>query len=113
MGISFLAPVFLLGAAALAVPIIIHLVHRQKPEGTAFPSLMFLRQIPYKAQRRQKIRHWFLFLTRCLAMILIAMAFARPLFQGADVAGALTTGGRDLVVAVDRSFSMGYGGRWE
>ncbi len=113
MGLTLLAPLFLAGLAAVAIPVIIHLVHRQKATGTPFPSLMFLRKIPHKAQRRQKIRHWFLFLLRCLALILLALAFARPLLHRAGEATGLLAGGRDLVILVDRSYSMGYDGRWE
>lgn len=112
MGIAFLAPLFLAGFVALAVPVIIHLVHRQHPDGKAFPSLMFLQQIPVKTQRKQRIRHWLLFLMRCLAIALFVLAFARPMFDGADEAAALAGGGRDLVIVLDRSYSMSYGGRW-
>ncbi|MBC7788328.1 MAG: BatA domain-containing protein [Anaerolineae bacterium] len=114
MPLAFLAPVFLAGLALLAVPLIIHLTHRQRKEVTAFPSLMFLRQIPYRTVRRQRIRHWVLFALRCLAIILLALAFARPLFQRGGLAGAASTstGAREIVILLDRSYSMGYGDRW-
>ncbi|MGI9076750.1 MAG: BatA domain-containing protein [Gemmatimonadaceae bacterium] len=114
MPLAFLAPVFLAGLALLAVPLIIHLTHRQRKEVTEFPSLMFLRQIPYRTVRRQRIRHWVLFALRCLAIILLALAFARPLFQRVGLAGATSTsrGAREIVILLDRSYSMGYGDRW-
>ena len=52
MGWTFLTPAFLAGLAALAVPVIIHLIHRERREVVAFPSLMFLRKIPYRTVRR-------------------------------------------------------------
>ncbi|MBA3557483.1 MAG: BatA domain-containing protein [Gemmatimonadaceae bacterium] len=114
MPLAFLAPAFLAGLAMLAVPLIIHLTHRQRKEVTEFPSLMFLRQIPYRTVRRQRIRHWVLFALRCLAIILLALAFARPLFQRGGLAGAASTssGAREIVILLDRSYSMGYGDRW-
>ena len=114
MPLSFLAPVFLAGLALLAVPLIIHLTHKTRKEVTEFPSLMFLRQIPYRTVRRQRIRHWVLFALRCLAIILVALAFARPLFERGGVAGAASTssGAREIVILLDRSYSMGYGDRW-
>src|SRR5918911_3420223 len=81
MGWSFLTPAFLAGLAALAVPIIVHLIHRERRETIAFPSLMFLRKIPYRSVRRQKLRHLLLLALRCLAIAIIVAAFARPFLQ--------------------------------
>ena len=53
---SFLAPLFFLGLAALAVPVLIHLTQREKKMVQIFPSLMFVRRIPYQTVRRRKIR---------------------------------------------------------
>ena len=113
MSLTFLAPLFLVGLLAVAVPIIVHLVNRERQNAVAFPSLMFLRRVPFRSVRRQRIRHWTLFALRCLALILLALAFARPFFdrqsQNANAAG---TGPREVVVLLDRSYSMGYGDRW-
>lgn len=112
MGLALLVPLALAGLAAVAIPILVHLVHRRHAEGTPFPSLMFLHQVPVRVQRRQRIRHWPLLLIRCLAVILIVLAFARP-FLGRPTAVLATEGGRrDLVAIIDRSFSMGYGNHW-
>lgn len=109
---SFLAPAFLLGLAAIAVPVIIHLIHREKRVVVEFPSLMFLQRIPYKSVRRQKIRHLLLLILRCVAFALLAAAFARPFFERNQPAVA-TSGAREVVILLDRSASMGYGGRWK
>src|SRR5687768_2356300 len=110
---SFLAPLFLAGLAALAVPIFVHLINRERKEITEFPSLMFLQRIPYRSVRRQKIRDWLLFAMRCLALILLVAAFARPYLEKrfAQAGGALDSA-REIVVLLDRSYSMGYGDRW-
>ena len=65
---NFLAPAFLAGLAAIAVPVIIHLIHRERRVVVEFPSLMFLERIPYRSVRRQKIRHLLLLILRCLAV---------------------------------------------
>ena len=85
---SFLAPLFLLGLAALAIPVLVHLTHRQRREPVAFPSLMFLRRVEFRTTKRQRIRNWLLFLLRVLGVILLALAFSRPFFQRADAASA-------------------------
>jgi hypothetical protein len=114
MSLTFLAPLFLLGVLAVAVPVIVHLVNRERRNAIAFPSLMFLRRVPYRSVRRQRIRHWALFLLRCLALILIAAAFARPFLDRRAERAAATGGGpREVVVLLDRSYSMAYGDRWE
>lgn len=109
---TFLAPLFLLGLAALAIPILIHLTHRERKDAIAFPSLMFLRRIPYRTQRRQRIRHWLLFLLRAAAVLLATAAFARPLLEGAGPLDPSLGAAREVVVLLDRSYSMEYDDRW-
>lgn len=110
---GFLAPAFLAGLLALAVPVLIHLTHRERREAVAFPSLMFLRKIPFKSVRKQRLRHLLLLAMRCLALLLLVLAFARPLFgRRSNAAGAAARGARELVILLDQSYSMGYGDRW-
>ncbi len=108
---AFLAPLFLLGLATLAVPVIIHMIQRERKEVVEFPSLMFLRRIPYHSFRRQRIRNWLLLLLRCAAIVLLVAAFSRPFFRAPALA-AVTSGAREVVVLLDRSYSMGYSDRW-
>ena len=109
---SFLAPALLAGLLAIAIPIVVHLVQRERRTVLAFPSLMFLRRIPNQSVRRRAIRHWPLLALRILAFALIAIAFARPFFAGSVAPVAATGGTREVVVLLDRSASMGYGGHW-
>src|SRR5690349_17794325 len=109
---NFLAPAFLAGLAAIAVPVIIHLIHRERRVVIEFPSLMFLQRIPYRSVRRQKIRHLLLLILRCLAVALLVAAFARPFFEKKHTEIS-TTGAREVVILLDKSASMGYAGRWD
>jgi len=113
MGLSFLAPVFLAGLLALAIPVLIHLSYRQKSSVIEFPSLMFLQKVPFRSMKRQKIRHWLLFLMRCAAIGLLVLAFARPFIDRPGVAAAMAASDRDVVVLLDNSYSMSYGDRWD
>ena len=108
---AFLAPLFFLGLATLAVPVIIHMIQRERQDVIEFPSLMFIRKIPFHSFRRQRIRHWFLLMLRCAAIALLIAAFSRPFFRVAAL-GLVTSGAREVVVLLDRSYSMGYGDRW-
>ena len=109
---SFLAPLFFAALAALGVPVLIHMIQRQRTEVIEFPSLMFVRKIPFHSLRRQRIRHWLLLLLRCAALALLIAAFARPFFRSAALA-AVAGGSREVVILVDRSYSMGYADRWD
>ena len=109
---AFLAPLFLIGLLALAVPVVIHMIQRERKEVVEFPSLMFVRRIPFHSFRRQRIRHWLLLLMRCAALILLIAAFARPFFKAPALA-AVTTGAREVVILLDRSYSMAYADRWD
>jgi len=113
MGVSFLAPLFFAGLVAVAVPILVHLTNRDRRDVVKFPSLKFLTRIPYKQMRRQRIQHWFLFALRTLAIVLLVAAFSRPLIEGVLVATADDAPGREVIIALDRSYSMAYGETWQ
>jgi len=109
---SFLTPLFLAGLAAIAVPVIIHLIQKERKNVVAFPSLMFLRRIPYQSVNRRKIRNWPLLLLRLAALALIVLAFARPFLTRDAFTAAAAGGAREVVILLDRSYSLGYGDRW-
>jgi hypothetical protein len=108
---TFLTPLFLLGLAALAIPVLIHLTQRERTAVVEFPSLMFLRKIPYESVKRRRIRDWLLLALRAAALALIVAAFARPFMRGSELA-ASGGGAREVVVLLDRSYSMGAGDMW-
>ena len=108
---AFLAPLFLAALAAIGAPVLLHMIQRQRTEVVEFPSLMFVRKIPFRSLRRQRIRHWLLLLMRCAALALLVAAFARPFLR--STALAVAGGGREVVVLLDRSWSMAYGDRWD
>src|SRR5688572_27737938 len=110
---GFVAPLLLVGLAALTIPVLIHLIQRERKRVVEFPSLMFLRKIPYQSVRRRRIRDWLLLMMRLAALALIVMAFARPFFKRDSLAAATQQGAREAVVLVDTSYSMGYGDRWQ
>jgi hypothetical protein len=108
---SFLAPALLAGLLAIAVPVLVHLAQRERRRVVVFPSLMFVRKIPYRSVRRRVVRDWPLLLLRAAAVALFVLAFARPFVPGAGLAAA-GSGTRDLVILLDRSASMAYGDRF-
>lgn len=111
---SFLSPLLLLGLGTIAVPVLVHLIQRERKRVIEFPSLMFVQKIPYQSVRRRRIRHWALLLMRAAAIALIVAAFARPFLPARAAAALAATGGtREVVILLDQSASMGYGDRWQ
>jgi hypothetical protein len=109
---SFLTPLFLVALAGLAIPVFLHLIQKERRNVVQFPSLMFLQKIPYQSVQRRRIRHWLLLLMRLAALALVVMAFARPFFRHQDLGAAAASGAREVVILLDRSYSMGYADRW-
>lgn len=102
---SFLAPLFLWGALALALPVVFHLVQRTTRERVPFSSLMFLSPTPLRLTRRSRLEHLLLLFLRCLALVLLSAAFARPFLKRT---ASTPTGNPHLrrLILVDTSASM-------
>ena len=110
---QFLAPLFFVALAGLAIPVLLHLTQREKKQIIRFPSLMFVRRIPYQSVRRRKIQHWLLLLVRVTALALIILAFARPLIRQSNLPVVPGAGAREVVILLDTSYSMAFADRWE
>jgi hypothetical protein len=102
---SFLTPLFFLGVAALAAPILVHLVRRTRARRVQFPALVFVRQVPQRTIRRRTLHNLLLLLLRCLAILLIVIAFTRPFFSGGSAAKDNSAAGA-TVILIDNSLSM-------
>ncbi len=97
---SFLYPAFLAGAVAIAIPIVLHFLRRDIAPEVPFSAVRLLRRSPVERSRRRRLRDLLLLAARVAALILLALAFARPYLAGAAAAVSLR------IIAVDRSLSM-------
>lgn len=75
---SFLNATLLAGVLAASVPVILHLLARQKPKRVVFPGVTFLTSRLAHQKSRLKIRRWWLLALRVLAVIAFALVLARP-----------------------------------
>lgn len=75
---TFLNLAMLYGALAIAVPIVLHLIMRQRPKLLEFPALRFIQRRHDRNQRRLRLRHLLLLLLRAAAITVLALALARP-----------------------------------
>src|SRR5580658_7824199 len=105
-GLGFIHLGFLAAGLAVAVPIVIHLLFRQRARRVEIGSIYFLRMVLRDQARRRKIRRWLLLALRAAAMILLALLFARPYWKTAESRGE----DRQIVILIDRSASMAAAG---
>ena len=108
---SLLNPFFLFGALTLAIPVLIHLVRREKSEIVPFSTLMFLLKVPKRAIRQQKIKNLLLMALRLLILAFLVGAFARPYITAPATAEAPAGQNRGIVLLLDNSYSMQYGNK--
>jgi len=102
---QFIHPWFLFGLAAMAVPIIIHLVFKTKAKQILFPSIRFLQQVERQISRWRKIQELLILALRCLAIMLLMLALAGPVYKPA-AADSGHSGGTAVVIVLDDSYSM-------
>src|SRR6476619_2519353 len=106
---NFLNPFFLIGGLTLAIPVLIHLVRREKTEIVPFSTLMFLLRVPKRAVRQQKIKNLLLMALRLLLLALLVGSFARPYLTQATEQSVSSQQNRGIVLLLDNSYSMRYG----
>ncbi|MEO1994652.1 MAG: BatA domain-containing protein [Planctomycetaceae bacterium] len=110
---SFLTPLYLLGIAAVSLPVVFHLIRRSPQGQTEFSSLMFVPTSPPRLTRRSRLDQLLLLLLRALALLLLAAAFTRPFFRQAEEKNLYARFTRRVAILVDTSASMSRGQVWQ
>ena len=108
---TFLNALMLFGLVAVAVPLIMHLFHRQRVSTVDFSSVIFIRGHHLQRSRALRLRELLLLLLRTLIILFLVLAFARPVIEG--LAGAMFGSGLNqrtvFTIVLDNSYSMGAG----
>jgi hypothetical protein len=104
---TFLSASLLFGLAAAAVPVIIHLLHRQRTVPVRWGAMQFLLESQLQFRRRRKVDHWLLLLARMAMLALLAFLLARPLLTQGRFSPLPGNSGADVAVVVDHSLSAG------
>src|SRR5690606_20938209 len=108
---TLLAPAFLAGLLAIALPLWLHRLSSDNPNKQRFSSLMFLEPGEPRRVLAKKLQYLLLLACRIALLVLLALAFVEPaVFRGADAAGG-GDGAELHVVLLDRSASLAYGDR--
>src|SRR4029078_7860802 len=82
--LGLLAPLFLLGSLAVAIPIALHLLRQRADPVQPFSAVQLLQHSRVEQARRRHRRGLLLFALRAAALIVLAVAFARPYVRGAS-----------------------------
>ena len=109
MPLAFLqlgAPWMLMGGLLAAMPIISHLMHRRTRRRIVWPTVRLLAESSASQSNLFKLRRLVLLILRCLAILLIAGAFARPVWLN-GAAGGHGESGATVVMIMDVSASAG------
>lgn len=106
---GFLNPLFLIGVASAAIPLLVHLWSRRQARTMDFSTLRFLLEAHRRTVRRFQFEQWLVLVLRMLALACIAVALARPVLHAgrffADTHVRTTA-----AIVLDNSASMGYEG---
>jgi len=104
---TFLHPLLLGGLVLVGLPILIHLIMRQKPKRLPFPAFRFLLQKHRTNQTRLRLRQLLLLLLRMAIIAALCLALVRPSVTG-GVLPPIGDSPVNAVLLVDTSYSMEY-----
>ncbi len=107
---SFLNPWLFVGLVPLVgVPLLIHILNLRFPKLFQFSTLEYLRVAIVQRSWFYRWRHWIMMLVRTLLILLLFLAFLKPVI---DQYGALQSGSgvRFVLLILDYSMSMEYRG---
>lgn len=105
LAISFVTPAMLGAAVLIGLPIAAHLLHRRAKRTIVFPSVELLMETRASQSSLFRVRRWLLLALRCLAVLLLVGAFARPLLNAEPEAAADHDAAATVVLVIDRSAS--------
>ena len=105
LAFGFMTPWLLVGAAAMVIPFVLHLLSSVRAKDMYFPTLRFLKMSMEKTARRRRVQHWLLLLIRAGLLGLLAIAVAEPITRA--FGGWMGKNKQAVAVVLDNSYSMG------
>lgn len=108
---NFLFWAFLAGTAAVAFPLLFHLIRRTPKGRQDFSATMFLTESPPRLTRRSRLDNLLLLLLRAAVIVLLALAFMRPFWRAEETLA--DPPGRRVALLIDTSASMKRGDLWQ
>jgi hypothetical protein len=106
MNLNFLSPIYLLGLAGIAIPILIHLLTKRQQKRIPFSAVYLLLQSQKRSIKRAAPNRLLLLLIRCLGIALLSLALAKPIFSFSSEESSLSATPSTNVFILDDSYSM-------
>lgn len=106
MDLLLLQPLMLWAAAALAAPLLLHLMKRRRRDPVPFPSLLLLHRARLSSARRVRIENLLLWLLRTLLLACLVAAFCLPVLRFGGLPGFGGAVRRDVAIVFDNSLAM-------
>ncbi len=103
---TFLNPLLLIAGLGISLPILAHLLNRFQVQHTEWAAMQFLNQSVRVRSRQIKLRDLLLLILRCLALLLLVFALARPAWKGGSASWLPGESRAGVVIALDGTFSM-------
>jgi len=103
---TFLNGIMLLGLAAVAIPVIIHILNRRRAQVVDWGAMQFLAESLASRSRRILLEDILLMLLRCLVLALLAFALARPFLKTGRLLAGAADDAQDVAIVLDGSLSM-------
>lgn len=101
---TFLHPMLaIIGASLIAIPILIHLLARRRKKPIRWGAMRFLLEAYKKQRKRMTLEQLILLATRCLVLLLLALALGRPALEAAGLLG--DGSGRTIYLLLDNSLA--------
>lgn len=96
-----------IGAAAVSIPIIIHLMSRFRRTPEPWGAMRFLMEAYRKQRKRMQVEKLLLLLVRCLVVLLAGLALSGPMLGGCSSGGMSLSGdsGRVVYLVIDDALS--------
>jgi hypothetical protein len=108
MNVLFSQPWMLLGLAAAALPLLVHLFFRQKPKPRPFGPMALLLASSQRTVSLWRLRRLLVYALRTLLLLALALALARPWLEKGTLAAGAMQGEAATALVLDASFSMRY-----
>jgi hypothetical protein len=101
---SFLYPSFLIALAAIAVPILLHLIQLRRAKRVEFSNVKFIQVSKDLTASQRNLKEVLILICRIFFIIFLVLAFAQPFLPASEAGSPADTS--QVTIALDNSLSM-------
>ncbi|MEJ8803537.1 BatA domain-containing protein [Pontibacter sp. H249] len=101
---AFVYPAFLFALAAVAIPIILHLIQLRRAKRVIFSNIKFIQLSKDITSSQKTLKEILILISRILFIIFLVLAFAQPFLPASNQ--NTSSNPSDVAILVDNSFSL-------